>query len=753
VNAVPTESELDAPRRAFTRACVVGGLLGAVLFSWMLTRGTFDFLMWQRVGDFYDAQAHRLIGGHLSVNGLLLGVEAFTARGNAYMYQGPVPALLRIPIVAIAGHHLDGRLTELSMLGAFTVALVFASRLHWRARRFLRGAAPVSRTESLMVGFFTFVLGGGSILLYEASRAWVYDEALIWGAAFALASVDFIAAFVERPTFRRLIFATAFAACTILTRASVGLGPVIGLGLLTVGAAAQAWLARRREPALVPAGGVEAPTAPADAEGTGPSGPAALRWLTALAPTRSKSEHGSYTGWLAAAAVTPLALYAVVNYAKFRTLFSVPFYDQEFSMVDPGRKAFLAANHGTLFGPQFVPTTVLAYLRPDALRFTSLFPFVDFSKFPGTIIGNVQFDLFDRTSSLPSSVPFLFVLGLVGFVALFRPRAWRADAPLSRLRVAALAALAGGLTILPFGYLANRYLADFLPFLALSAAVGLQVFLVRVTSPNPQRWVRPALAILVLLGLFTTWVSFALALRYQREWSYNLDSDVIAGFIGFQKDVNNTLGGGPIAVSQGTTLPDGVGHPGKLFVLGNCEALYVSDGMLTNAVKVTPWNAVEHTNAAGHFVLRLRFPPRPVGTRVPILSTGPPGNPNILFAEYRPDHSILFEYREPSSGFVRRYLPFPLDTNKTYTVDVSADWRLKDLTVMFGDVAALDATYRYRGEDFHVGVSNGAAGVEARFPGPIRSERVTTPLCRSLLTASHHRATAGTGASDRSTKR
>ena len=102
-------------------------------------------------------------------------------------------------------------------------------------------------------------------------------------------------------------------------------------------------------------------------------------------------------------------------YAPCR-LFSVPFYAQTFSRVDPGRQAFLDDHNGTLFGLEFIPTTVLQYLRPDSLRFTRLFPFVDFAPFPGRIIGDVSFDLFDQSSSMPASLPFLFFLALGGMV-------------------------------------------------------------------------------------------------------------------------------------------------------------------------------------------------------------------------------------------------------------------------------------------------------------------------------------------------
>ena len=86
------------------------------------------------------------------------------------MYQGPWPALLRLPIVAVTSR-FDGRLTQLSMVLATLVAMVGTAHLHWQVRRLLRPDAPVRRPDLLVAALATFVVGGGSALLYEASRA------------------------------------------------------------------------------------------------------------------------------------------------------------------------------------------------------------------------------------------------------------------------------------------------------------------------------------------------------------------------------------------------------------------------------------------------------------------------------------------------------------------------------------------------------------------------------------------------------
>jgi hypothetical protein len=717
--SVPDRSRVAA-RRTFARASAVGGAISLVCFFWMVTRGTGDLFEWQRVGEFYDQQAHALLDGHLSLDASYLGIEAFTVNGSSHIYQGPIPALLRLPIVALAGGALDGRLTQLSMLAAFATAIVFAVRLHWKARRALRGDAPVTRGEAALIALFTFVVAGGSSMLFEASRAWVYHEALLWGAAFALASIDFMVVYIQRPSRVWLACAAFFAACTLLTRASTGLGPVTGLALLFVGAVALRAASRWPRPAW--------------------------RWLSWLAPATCPKEHldgrlhhpgvdpparrRAGAPWLlAAAAALPMVAYCAVNYAKFNRLFSIPFDAQRFSEIDPARQEFLRVNGGTMFGLQFAPTTALQYLRPDAIRFTGHFPFLDFARFPGPVIGDVTFDLIDRSSSVPTAMPLLTVLAAIGLVTLFRPSAWRAPDRRSALRVPTIAAGASAVTIIPFGYIANRYLTDFIPLLALAGAVGLQAVVPYVTGPAARRGARYAIAGMVALAAFGAWVNTGLALNYQRLWSYNLHPPVIAGYLGFQHDVGGL--GRVVRVPSGGKLPNGIERPGLLAIVGRCEGLYLSDGLPLNVVKTTPWNAVEQTRAAGHFDLRVTFPRREPGTRVPILTFG--DSSAILFAEYTDDGRIFLEYREPDRDLLVRGVPRGYDPHHVYTLDVRADPNIELLVVKRDDIVMLDAFYHYRGNAYRLGTNDSTPDVGNDFPGRMTSRPVGAPLCRELL--------------------
>ena len=59
--------------------------------------------------------------------------------------------------------------------------------------------------------------------------------------------------------------------------------------------------------------------------------------------------------------------YAVVNYARFRSLFGIPWTKYQVVAFDANYQLTLAHNDNNVFGAKFVPTALLQYLRPDAL--------------------------------------------------------------------------------------------------------------------------------------------------------------------------------------------------------------------------------------------------------------------------------------------------------------------------------------------------------------------------------------------------
>ncbi len=660
------------PGRRFAAASAAGGVLALLIFAWLLTLGRFDMTSWQRVGDFYDAQADAWLDGRWDIPPDTLGIERFEARGRSYMYQGPWPAVLRLPFAAVADG-LDGRLTQLSMTLALGVAIAAAARLHWRIRRLLRGDAPVTRGEAVAVGLGTFAVAGGSALLYVASRAWVYHEALLWGVAWSIAALDAVLACVVEPTRRRVAWAGLATTLALCSRSSVALGPVAAMAVLAAGNLLARWHPRRRPDPSATAGPLDSLVR-------------RLRWLG----TAPRGRESLPVLGLALAAFLPLATYATVNWIKFRTLFSIPFNSQGFTIVDPARQEMLAANDGTLFGLEFAPTTLLQYLRPDALSFTRTFPFVDLPA-PADPIGDVQFDLIDRSSSIPVAMTALLALCLIALVAAARRPPTVPGHGIAALRVPLLGAIFGALTIVPFGYIANRYLADAVPALTIGAAAGLQILLARVGDPR-RRWVRPGLVALGVLVLAGTWINLSLALVYQRLYSPNVKDDVIAGFLDTTYDVAQSLALNPdVPISTGPELP-ATAPRGSLFAIGDCDALYISDAMDVNAVKVSPWNAVERTEAGGRHLRQVTFPERPVGWREPIMSVATPSGNGILFAEWRGGAGIAFAYEGPG---VRQESPTRhVPAGRTWTMDLVVDPHVQVIQIWLDAELMLETYYR-----------------------------------------------------------
>ncbi|MGK2958303.1 MAG: alpha-(1-_3)-arabinofuranosyltransferase domain-containing protein [Acidimicrobiales bacterium] len=658
-----------SPRSRHFFAGAVGSFTGSIVFTWMLTAGSWELFSWQKMGGFYDAQAHALLNGKWDVPQQALGIESFTIDGKSYLYQGPIPALFRLPFLMFSDH-LDGRLTQLSMLVAYVVIMAVISHLAWRIRGMIRGDEPVTTLELLGIGFFMALLGGGSSLVYLASRAWVYHEALMWGVAFSLAGINALIGYIEKPTWRRLALVSLLTTAALGSRISIGLGPLAGLSL---------------------ACGLS---------------------LLKLKPWRVLSEQTSFQqkvetlkkGFvLGVAPLIPLGLYVLVNFVKFQTLFSVPFAYQGFTLVDPTRQQMLAANNGTLFGLKFIPTTLWHYIDPTALSISRRFPFVDFPPIPGKVIGDVQFDLIDRTGSVPATLSILCLLALLGIIAILRfRRITETNHPsLRTLWIPLFGVIASGITILPFGYIAHRYLADLFPFFILTGLTGFHV-LARQRF-NWVRLTRAAVIVTACLGLFTAGINLSLAAVFQRSYSSDIPAGVVAGFVGFQQDIDSWTGrrlGGfrPPSVQVHDELPI-TGASGSLVIVGNCDGLYLNDGMMTNSVKRTPWVPVERTGVTGLHRAKMRFSKRPIGTNETIVNFQDGSNKAAVTAMYLNDGHMKFELSGSSRfGFLIEMLPVPIKIGHTYLLEVVADPRMHSLIVMLDDRVVLETFYWYQGK-------------------------------------------------------
>ncbi len=599
------------------------------ILAWMITFGRWNLLQSGFLSDFYDAQARALFHGHWNVPPSVVQIEGFVVKGRTYEYYGPLPALIRMPVLLVTSR-LDGRLTELSILLAMLVTLICTSRLAWKIRN-LVSSASVSVREAVLVAFSVIVVATGSVFVFLANTAIVYHEAEAWGAALALAAFDALVGFLQHPSRRGVVVTGVLATLDLLTRGSVGLGPVAALGFLAVLHGAVSFKHRGR----FARGAHGRARLPATAEGEAPRRWAWIGIPDATAPrTRAPA--------LLCATAAALGVYLLVNYMKFGTLYSIPWRAQVALKSYPQVRAALAANGGSLLGLKFVPTALLQYLRPDAIRGTGLFPFIGFPP-AATVLGHVVYEYRNPASSVTSTMPAFLVAGAVGVWSAFRrPRRGqsgrRTPGGVALLRVPLLGALVGTFGSLEIAYIAERYLADWMPLLVLAALVGVAVLVER--GPRMRPWARRTiLAAGCLLAVFGVVVNLTLSIVYQRELNpFHPPTSVRAQFVNLQLRIDRDLSGNPgDGVTEARRLP-AIAPAGDLVILGNCAALYQSTG--------TDWEPVEQSQAGGAFELRVTFDPIPGRSSVyqPLVVTGSPGAGDFVAVRAVGPDRVRFAY-------------------------------------------------------------------------------------------------------------
>ena len=215
----------------------------------------------------------------------------------------------------------------------------------------------------------------------------------------------------------------------------------------------------------------------------------------------------------------PVVSYAFVNWARFGTLFSIPFDRQLSTLHDASLRHIVRANGGTMFELRALPTTVVQYFRPDGLRVRFPFPLLPE---PGHAYGGAKFVAIQGTTSIPASMPALTVLAIIGVVVLLR-----ADSRFKVLRIPVAATLVATLVTLTYAYITNRYLADFLPALILLALIGTNSLLAATTRrddpSNRRKLVGCALVVLVAVGL---WANVGIA-RQQEAYRHSHDDRLV----------------------------------------------------------------------------------------------------------------------------------------------------------------------------------------------------------------------------------
>ncbi|MGH9213916.1 MAG: hypothetical protein ACRD2C_25075 [Acidimicrobiales bacterium] len=693
------EVQVRAAVRRF-RLGVLGVVVASTLvFGWFLTIGRGDLLARSSQGDFFDIQARSILDGHLHAEEGDYGFEGFVVDGKTYTYFGVFPSLLRLPVLLVTDD-LDGRLTVPSMVLAYLVAMISTALLVHRVRELARPAAPWATAELLVTGALLVVVGIGSNLLFVAGNPWVYTEAALWGAAGVLASFAAVVAFLHRPGGRSIALAGAWAGVAWLSRGSVGLAPTLALGLLGV-AHLTGWRVVRL---LAP-----------------PADPHDEAW----------SRDRPRAAGLIAAALVPALAFAVVNQAKFGSPASTPFGRQVWSEISPIRQAVLEEYGGNLFSLRLVVPNLVQDLRPDLVRPSGLWPFVDFTRHQPPTFGGVVYDTVDPSAGLLLTAPALVALAALGAVAVFRRRRLTATgrpAALAALRPLVLGGAVAAFVPLTIAFVAQRYLTDAVPLLVVAASAGLVVL-----DPGGGRGSighRVALGVggvLAVVGIYvtvsTTWV-------YQRFVSPPDTAAEVAG-LRARQEVSDLLGTARVRVRHVASLGDASRHDGDYVVVGECEGLYRAAG--------DGWVPLEVTSARGHYVGRLVFADdvADAGLRdrmpVPVLAVGDPSDHIVVGLEPVGETQARIVVGR-GGDTVDRGEPFGLPWDDSHKVDVWADPALRSVFVdVDGNRVYVALTAGSVQGDVHWGSNPFGGAVAADLPGRVIPSETTTPTC-DLLT-------------------
>lgn len=423
-------------------------LLSSVVFGWMLTFGTFRFVAEDVFGSFYDHQAAAWLEGRWDVPEPALSGEAFVVDGKIYGYFGPTPALFRVPTAALGV--TPGKLTRLWMLVDYLAWLIGGYAL---LRLAVRWRDATAEPAPWAIVAFTATIGLGSTIFFLGSRAYVYHEAILCGAAFALWAVYAALRYLRAPASRWWLGSLACGVLGVHARAPIGL-----FALTVLGCVAMVHLWRERRPQAFAVG---------------------------------------------AASVAGVLSFNAISYVKFGTFEGCPLrFNVQYT---PEKLAVLEGRNFHLSNLRF---NADAYLLRPSFALSGEFPYVYRTYIDRRAYPESKLAYRDQTLAMPWAMPGLFWLAVAGSVlAAGTARPWRA--PVGLLWIAALPAALAMLTAVA---VTQRYEADFCPFLVAAGAFGLAA--IDALSARPRRVTAAFAAAIMVLGVA---VNFALTLHHQRE--------------------------------------------------------------------------------------------------------------------------------------------------------------------------------------------------------------------------------------------
>ncbi|PTX92603.1 hypothetical protein [Opitutus sp. ER46] len=466
LRARPQQAVADAPHRPPHRWFICATVLATLVFTHVITAGTYQLFYPESFGTFYDYQALSLIHGRLDVAGEALSGEAFIYNGKCYGYFGPTPALLRIPF-ALLGVGF-GLLSRPMMVLQFVACLAAVYAILCQAVRLRSGAAAwPSRFATLA---FVLTAGLGSTLFFLSSRAYIYHEAILCGAAFGLWACYGALRYLDAPASRWWITALICGVLAVHARPPLGLYALVLIGVV----AAMHLCFRRTKDAA--------------------SARQPLKHLT-----------------VGALAVAGVLSFNGLSYLKFHTIEGCPLrYNVQYNATR------LARIDGKQFHLGNVPFGFDAYLGKLTLKTTKHFPYFATHGLDSSTYPSAKIDMTESMAGIPWAMPGLSALALLGLFA------WSRRSGALRFEVAAIwvAVLPTAFAMFAAIAVSHRYTGDFVPFLLCAAALGMAVV---------DRWAgitgRLTHWILLLLCTVSIAITAALTLSYQGEGVWGVPAE------------------------------------------------------------------------------------------------------------------------------------------------------------------------------------------------------------------------------------
>ena len=205
-----------------------------ILVAFVINNGSFNFLQPSSFGYAYASLAKSLLKFDITVAESAITVERFVRNGKVFMYFGPFPSLLRIPILQIFPESF-GQLNNLSRFLAYLIGFFFVNKISFYA---LKQNTNISK-QAKQIFLFLSIIGFGlaSPLLSLTNLNTIFHEAVIWGLALSSCASYFIVKYLfndERYEHENLLLISILTGLCLLSRVTFAIPLIIILIYISI---------------------------------------------------------------------------------------------------------------------------------------------------------------------------------------------------------------------------------------------------------------------------------------------------------------------------------------------------------------------------------------------------------------------------------------------------------------------------------------------------------------------------------------